>query len=224
MLIPYFLLIIVICGWYFLNKEDFSTIRLGLTHLREIFSKKAEQTVSLVYIFILIVLFFSFSFFIPEILEHIVVNLNSYSTGFFALINALVYLVLLGLVLVVLTYEPTKVYDVLLVKSPEGIPIVSRQKLFQSDEVLISGFFQAISSVSQELDDDQRAGLRSIRRGEREILIEDEVFTRIIALVDREQSRIRNSMIQLQRKFETAHSKVLVSWIGDRGALPEAND
>ncbi|MFX0050485.1 MAG: hypothetical protein ACFE8U_04245, partial [Candidatus Hermodarchaeota archaeon] len=224
MLIPYFLLIILICSWYFLNKEDFSTIRLGLIHLREIFSKKAGQTVSLVYIFILIMLFFSFSFFIPGILEHIVVNLNSYSAGFFALINALVYLVLLGLVLVVLTYEPTKVYDVLLVKSPEGIPIVSRQKLFQSDEVLISGFFQAISSVSQELDDDQRASLRSIRRGEREILIEDGVFTRIIALVDREQSRIRNSMIQLQRKFETAHSKVLTSWIGDRSALPEAND
>jgi hypothetical protein len=113
------------------------------------------------------------------------------------------------------------VYDVLLVKTPEGIPIATRQKLFQSDEVLISGFFTAISSVSKELDEEQ-TDLRSIKRGEREIIIEDGVFTRIIALADRDQSKIRQAVVNMQRKFESLHSKALSGWIGDRDAIPEA--
>ncbi|MHA2113428.1 MAG: hypothetical protein ACW98W_18340, partial [Candidatus Hodarchaeales archaeon] len=84
----------------------------------------------------------------------------------------------------------------------------------------ISGFFTAISSVSKELDED-KTDLQSIRRGDREILIEDGVFTRIIALVDRDQTRIRQGMQSLLRKFEVKHSKELAAWIGDLSAVPE---
>ncbi|MFX1537656.1 MAG: hypothetical protein ACFFDI_25950 [Promethearchaeota archaeon] len=105
-----------------------------------------------------------------------------------------------------------KIYDVLLVKTPEGIPIVTRQKLFQSDEFLISSFFTAISSVSKELYEEE-TDLRSVKRGEREIIIEDGVFTKIIALADRDQSKIRQAVVNMQRRFESLHSKGLSGWI-----------
>ncbi len=90
--------------------------------------------------------------------------------------------------------------------------------------MLISGFFQAISSVSDELDSDQKANLRSIKRGEREILLEDGVFTRVIVLADRDQSRIRNSIIKLQQEFEASHAGKLAQWIGDQSTIPEVHE
>lgn len=164
------------------------------------------------------------SFGVPRILEHVTTELETdlYSIGEVAFVFAVIYMAMIGLAIIVLTYEPTKVYDVLLVKMPDGIPISTQQKLFQSDEVLISGFFTAISSVSKELDDDEKADLRSIKRGDREILIIDGVFTRIIALADRDQKNIRQAIQNLLRKFEADHSRLLVEWVGDRSAIPEA--
>ncbi len=222
MLIPYILMLTIIAVWYFLRREDFSTIRLGIQSLREVFSKKTREEFSLIYMVFIVFLFFLISFFLPGVLEHIVVS--DYPPAVFAFSNALIYILLISLALIILNYSPTKVYDILFVKHPDGIPIASRQKLFQSDEVLISGFFQAISSVSQELDSDQKANLRSIKRGEREILIEDGVFTRVIVLADRDQSRIRDSILKLQREFEATHANKLANWIGDPHALPEAKD
>ncbi|UCG89629.1 MAG: hypothetical protein JSU57_03910, partial [Candidatus Heimdallarchaeota archaeon] len=175
----------------------------------------------------IILLFFFLSFFVPGVLEHVIANSgpnNLYSSELAAMIFAFTLVVILGIAIIVLTYEPTKVYDVLLVKTPDGIPIATKQKLFQSDEVLISGFFTAISSVSKELDEDHKADLRSIKRGEREIIIEDGVFTRIIALADRDQSKIRQAVVNMQRRFESIHSKILSSWVGDRSAIPEAKN
>ncbi|UCE14630.1 MAG: hypothetical protein JSV04_05470, partial [Candidatus Heimdallarchaeota archaeon] len=224
MLIPYLLAIFSLLFWYFLRKEDFSTLKIGFNHLKNVFSKETRQDVSILYMIGIILLFFILSFGVPGILEHVVANSPEiYPEEFAAIIFALILMVILATAIIVLTYEPTKVYDVLLVKIPDGIPIATRQKLFSSDEVLISGFFTAISSVSKELDEEQ-TDLRSIKRGDREIIIEDGVFTRIIALADRDQSKIRQEIVNLQRKFESTHSKKLSTWIGDRAAIPEGQE
>lgn len=224
MLVPYFLAILVIIIWYIMRREDLSTLKVGYNDLKNALSKETREDVSILYMIGIILLFFFLSFFVPGILEHVVANTDIYGSGFAAIIFAISLMVILGLAIIVLTYEPTKVYDVLLVKIPDGIPIATRQKLFQSDEVLISGFFTAISSVSKELDEDHKADLRSIKRGEREIIIEDGVFTRIIALADRDQSKIRQAVVNMQRRFESIHSKALSSWMGDRSAIPEAKN
>jgi hypothetical protein len=203
MIIPYLFTILVIIGWFIFKREDFSTLRLGAKHITDIF-----------------LLFFTLSFIAPGFIENIVSQPDTFPPHIVSIVYALTYILIIGLAIIVLTYEPSEVYDVLLVKIPDGTPIASRIKLFQSDDVLISGFFTAISSVSKELDED-KTDLQSIRRGDREILIEDGVFTRIIALVDRDQVRIRQGMQSLLRKFEVKHSKELSAWIGDLSAVPE---
>ncbi|MHA1995549.1 MAG: hypothetical protein ACW97Z_13475 [Candidatus Hodarchaeales archaeon] len=226
MIIPYLVVLTIIVIWYFLKREDFSTLRLGLGHIREIFTKKSRNEVSLRAALGIFGLFFTLSFIVPGFIEYIVSKRigqpDLFPTELVSLVYALTYVVIIGLAIIVLTYEPTEVFDVLLVKMPDGIPIAQRLKLFQSDEVLISGFFTAISSVSKELDEDEKADLRSIKRGEREIILEDGVFTRIIALVDRDQNRIRQMMQDMLRKFESANSTALANWIGDVNAIPEA--
>jgi hypothetical protein len=229
MLTPYFLAIIGIIIWYIMRRQDLSTLKVGYDDLKNVFSKETRKDVSTLYMIGIILLFFILSFVVPGVLEHVIANSgpdpeNLYSRGSASIIFALTLMVILGIAIVVLTYEPTKVYDVLLVKTPDGVPIATRQKLFQSDEVLISGFFTAISSVSKELDENHKADLRSIKRGEREIIIEDGVFTRVIALADRDQSKIRLAIVNMQRRFESIYSKKLSTWIGDRSAIPEAQE
>jgi hypothetical protein len=230
MLIPYIGILIIIGLWLIFKSTDFSTIRLGIQHIKILFKKETRLEVSFLFIAGIVILFFILSFGVPGILEHVIYTftvtegLGPYSIGDVAFVFAIIYMVMIGLAIIVLTYEPTKVFDVLLVKMPDGIPISTHQQLFQSDEVLISGFFTAISSVSKELDDDEKADLRSIKRGDREILIIDGVLTRIIALADRDQARIRQMVQILLRKFEAEHSNVLVKWIGDPHAIPKAKE
>lgn len=234
MLLPYVFMIIAIVIWRFLSKDDFSTIRLGINHFKDVFKKDREY--SLLAILGIMIVFLVLSFIIPGVLE---LSLNDYLDALppglpelpivitkviIAFIYALMYISMIGLAIIVLTYEHTKVYDVLLVKSPEGLPLASHIELFQTDEVLISGFFTAISSVSKELGDTEKSDLRSIKRGDREILIEDGVLTRTIALVDRDQSTLRRLMQELQREFEKEHAEKLTSWIGDTNAIPEGKD
>ncbi len=207
-----------------MRREVLSTLKVGYNDLKNVLSKETREDVSIIYMIGIILLFFFLSFFVPGVLEHVIANTDIYGSGFAAIIFAFSLMVILGIAIIVLTYEPTKVYDVLLVKIPDGIPIATRQKLFQSDEVLISGFFTAISSVSKELDEDHKADLRSIKRGEREIIIEDGVFTRIIALADRDQSKIRQAVVNMQRRFESIHSKALSNWMGDMSAIPESKN
>lgn len=231
MLIPYFLVLVVIGVWYYLKKEDFSTIKLGIKHLVDIVATPEDiddepknPIVSSLIMFGFFLLFILLSFIVPGLLEQLVADYRNavdsglpFNTELFGLGYAFIYIMVIGVAIIVLTYEPTQVHDVLLVKQPDGIPLVSKIKLFQSDEVLISGFFTAISSVSQELGDSNldKSELRSIKRGDREILIEDGVHTRIIALVDRDQSKIRQNITLLQRDFEKKHSQEVISWLGD---------
>jgi hypothetical protein len=222
MLGPYLFSILIISIWYFLKREDFSTIKLGFNHLKEIFQSNSRKEMPLRSIIGFFILFFSLSFIVPGFIEYIVANIGDFPSETVSIVYAFTYVMIIGIAILVLTYEPSKVYDVLLVKYPDGIPIASRLELFQSDDVLISGFFSAITSVSKELDEDEKAELKSIKRGEREILIEDGVFTRIIALVDRDQNKIRQEIQQLLRKFEASNAKKLSTWIGDTSAIPEA--
>ncbi|MHA2055441.1 MAG: hypothetical protein ACW99F_17825 [Candidatus Hodarchaeales archaeon] len=222
MLGPYFVSIFIIFIWFILKREDFSTIKLGLNHLMDIFRTQSRKETSLRAILGFFFLFFSLSFIGPGFIEYVVANIGDFGTETVSIVYAFTYVMIIGLAILVLTYEPSKVYDVLLVKMPDGIPIGSRLDLFQSDDVLISGFFAAITSVSKELDEDKKAELTSIKRGEREILIEDGVFTRIIALVDKDQNKIRQEMQQLLRKFEASNANKLSSWVGDTSAIPEA--
>ncbi|MHA1977802.1 MAG: hypothetical protein ACW98F_16375 [Candidatus Hodarchaeales archaeon] len=228
MIIPYLVVLTIIVVWYFLKPEDFSTLRLGARHFLDIFRKKSRSEVSLRAAIGVFGLFFTLSFIIPGFIEYIVsqriLEPNLFTSEIVSLVYALTYVIIIGLAIIVLTYEPTEVFDVLLVKMPDGIPIAQRLKLFQSDEVLISGFFTAISSVSKELDEDEKADLRSIKRGEREILLEDGVLTRIIALVDRDQSRIRQMIQDILRRFEAANATALTNWIGDVDAIPESKE
>lgn len=223
MLIPYFLIVITIGLWFIIKKEDFSTIKTGVQSLVMVLDKKSREKTSLLYLAGITLLFFFVSFFIPGILEHIVANPLLYPREIFAFINALIYILLIVLALVILNYSPTQVYDVLLVKHPEGIPIASKLSLFKSDEALISGYLTAVSSVSKELGYEE-AELRSIKRGDREILLEDGVFTRVIVLVDRDHHRIRQGIFELQRRFETTYSKMLSNWTGDRTVFTKSND
>ncbi|MHA2299116.1 MAG: hypothetical protein ACXAEU_22840 [Candidatus Hodarchaeales archaeon] len=226
MLIPYLLTLVTIGIWFFVKKEDFSTIKLGLRHMKDVFNKKTREGISFLSMIGIICLFIILSFIVPGVLELVVTEAEqqTITREIFSLVYAFIYIAIIGVAIIVLTYEPSKVYDVLLVKMPDGIPIDSRIKLFQSDEVLISGFFTAISTVSKELDDAEKTDLRSIKRGEREILIEDGVFTRIIALVDRDQERIRQSIVDLLRKFEVTNTKKLTEWLGDTEAIPESKE
>ncbi|MFX0113746.1 MAG: hypothetical protein ACFFB3_04300 [Candidatus Hodarchaeota archaeon] len=225
MLLPYLLIVSIIIIWFIGRKQDFSTLQLGLRHLREAFSGEKKRVKSFFSIIGIVLLFIILAFIVPGILEHVIIaEPDDFSKSFKALVYAFIYVVLIGIAIAVLTYEPTKVYDVVLVHNASGLPIASQIELIQSDEALISGFFSAISAVSKELDDTEKSDLRSVKRGDREILIEDGVFTRIIVLADRDQSRIRHSMVSLQRKFEATYAKDLAEWIGDLEALPAAKD
>ena len=106
--------------------------------------------------------------------------------------------------MIVLTYEPTDVFDVLLI-SEDGTPVSSHIELFETDEILISGFFTALGSVNEELSKD--SGLKSIKRGEQEILIEKGVYTQLIILADRDQITIRREIQDLHREFEISTTK-----------------
>ncbi len=224
MLLPYFLIVILIALWYFVRKNHFSTIRLGLTHLKQVFSVDTRKETSVISLIGLVTLFFILTVLIPSVLEHIMVHPDDFTKSDQAFTYAFMYFILIGLAVIVLTYEPTNVYDVLVVKHPDGIPIAMHSELWQSDEALISGFFSAVSTVSQELESEETTTLRSVKLGEREIIIEDGVFSRIIALADRDQASIRQSIIALQRSFESRNSKKLAEWLGDPSAIPEANE
>ncbi|MFQ5977597.1 MAG: hypothetical protein ACE5OZ_05665 [Candidatus Heimdallarchaeota archaeon] len=225
MLLPFLLTLAIVVVWFVLKEEDFSTLKLGLNHLKDAFRGEKARIKSFLSLIGIVFLFITLAFLIPGILEHVIIaEPENYEKSFKAFVYAFMYIVMIGIAIIILTYEPTKVYDVVLVHNLSGLPIASRIELMQSDEALISGFFSAISAVSKELDDTEKTDLRSIKRGDREILIEDGVFTRIIALADRDQSRIRQSMLTLQRTFEATHAKNLAEWIGDRDAIPEAKD
>ncbi len=215
MLLPYVACAFVAGGWYFYKKEDFSTIRLGL---KQVFTSEKQSKLStiaaLTFTFVLL------SFLFPSILELVVstrIDLTlpiTFPSWVLSVTYGFTYGLIIVLSVMILTYEPSRVHDVLLVKKPDGLPLAAHIRLFQSDQVLISGFFTALSAVSDELEA-RPSEIRSIKRGEREIIIEEGVFTRVIALVDKDVPSIRASIAQKHRKFEILHQSTLSEWLGE---------
>ncbi|MHA2502088.1 MAG: hypothetical protein ACXAE3_04405, partial [Candidatus Kariarchaeaceae archaeon] len=221
MFIPYVVILLIILVWYFVKTSDFSTIRIGLSRLTDL--RKMNLAVLLSYVVLFVVL----SFIIPAIVNDLlflrtapdvemswIVNIFFVETAtgpvlsnsVIPILYAINFILLIIMATVVLTYEPTQVFDVLLVGN-DGTPLASHIEIFETDDVLISGFFTALSAVDEELSSD--GGLRSVKRGEREILIEEGVFTRIIALADKDQSSIRQSITMKHREFEIANHDLL---------------
>lgn len=194
----------VVIFWVIFLRQDFSTLKIGLNSLRG-FGK-----IPVVDLIAYLLMFVFLSFVLPGVINEILFRSEGgdlvLADWAIPLLYALNFVLLLIMAILVLTYEPTDVWDVLLI-SKAGTPIASHIKLFETDEFLISGFFTALSNVDQELSAD--SGLKSIKRGQREILIEEGVFTQVIALADRDQSSIRNSLGQMHRAFEVKHGEKL---------------
>ncbi|MFX0204986.1 MAG: hypothetical protein ACFFDT_03305, partial [Candidatus Hodarchaeota archaeon] len=194
--------------WYLASKSTFSTIPRGVSHLSNIRSSSIKLLIGLT------VLFVSLAFLLLGMVEHIIVNSDDDDDWVVPLTYAVLYIVLIFLAIVILTYEPAKVYDVLLVRKYDGIPVASHIELFQSDEVLISGLFSALTAVSEEIGADA-SSLKSVKRGDREILIEEGVLTRIIALADQDQVSIRQQITNLHKQFEIVFGEKVTDWLGD---------
>jgi hypothetical protein len=212
MFILYFVLGSFLILWFISKKADFSTVGKGIEHLKD------WGNYSIKNVFLLSLLFFGLAFIIPGIIDFIINKSTiekSIKMQIIPFTFAFLFILLIILAIVVLTYEPTKVYDVLIM-SMDGLPIASKLALFQSDDILISGFFSAISSFNEAVLEGEAGELRSIKRGEREIILEDGVLTRTIALLDKDHPKIRQSISNLHKDFELRNFEVLKNWNGEQ--------
>jgi len=193
------LLVVAILGWLVIGRKDFSTIYTGLRDLKDLGRLYPLRILGLLVIYV------TLSFLLPGVINDLLYysTTGKISLPRFAipLLYSMNLILLISLAIAILTYEPTKVWDVLLISKGQGIPIASHIELFETDDVLISGFFTALSAVNEELSKD--GGLSAIQRGERVILIEDGVLTRLIALVDRDKDALRSRIQKMHRKFES---------------------
>lgn len=227
MWLPLIVTSIAVISWYFIKQDDFSTIRIGISRLKDI------TDLHLMRFFGYLILFIFLSFFLPGLINEILFRsglennsdlpnwmVNLINTDWLVpLLYALNFIILILLATTVLTYEPTEVWDVLLINE-SGTPVASHIELFETDDVLISGFITALATVDQELSKD--GGLSSIKRGEREILIEEGVFTRLIALADQDQPSIRQTIRNMHREFEIKYQDKIQKKGGEQ--FKEAKD
>ena len=205
MLIPFFISLTIVVGWFFWRRSTFSTLKNGI---RDIKFKNIpiKQTIFYSVIFILL------SFMVPGILEYFI--LGESTSGLISLVTGLIYVLIIIIAILVLTYEPTSVYDVILV-SKDGRPISSKIEQFETDDVLISGFFTAIGTISTELGAGD-SELKSVKRGDKEIIIVEGVLSNVIALVDKDQKSIRDEISQLHQNFEIKYRDTLTEWSGQQ--------
>ncbi|MFX1253797.1 MAG: hypothetical protein ACFFCZ_19455, partial [Promethearchaeota archaeon] len=117
MLIPYFIILLVLFVWFLVKRVDFSTIKLGIKHLTDIKIKNIYAIAGAVLLFI------TLAFLIPGVLELLLFGTETPNLVLITLTYALVYASIIFLAIIVLTYEPTRVYDVLLLNKTAGVPI-----------------------------------------------------------------------------------------------------
>jgi hypothetical protein len=211
MLVPYLISLGIVLIYYFRKSKVFSTVKQGwddLTSVRIPFKQAFGFSI----------LFITLSFLVPGILEYILANPQE-QDYVLPVVTSAIYITIIIFAIIVLTYEPTQVYDVLLI-SNDGRPIESHLELFQSDDVLISGFFSALSAVSEEFTKDSST-LQSVKKGEQDIMIEDGVLTKIVALVDRDRVSLRKMINGIHKPFEVQNRKLLQEWDGTY--IAEAN-
>lgn len=210
--VSYILLGFALIVWFIYKKIDFSTLEKGWTQLKE------WGNYSIKNVFGLSVIFFTLAFILPGIIDYVINEATVQNTIDMRIVPfafAFLFILLIILAVIVLTYEPAKVYDVLII-SKDGLPIASKLKLFQSDDVLISGFFSAISSFNESVLEGESGEVKSIKRGDREIILEDGYLTRTIALVDKDNPKIRHSISGMLKDFELENFEILKKWNGER--------
>lgn len=212
MFLSYFLLGLFLLIWFIYKKIDFSTVSKGWKQL------KSWGNYSVKNVFGLSILFFSLAFILPGIIDYIINEAtvqNALDIKIVPFTFAFLFVLLIILAVIVLTYDPAKVYDVLII-SKDGLPVASKLKLFQSDEVLISGFFSAISSFNESVLEGESGDVKSIKRGDREIIIEDGFLTRTVALIDNDHPKIRSTISTMLKDFELKNFEILKNWNGEQ--------
>ena len=210
--VSYILLGLLLAVWIIIKKTDFSTLNDGWNHLRNWGHYKIKNLLGLSLVF------FGLAFIIPGIIDYIVNQSavqHTLDIRFVPLTFAILFILLIVIAVVVLTYDPAKIYDVLII-SKDGLPIASKLKLFQSDDILISGFFSAISSFNDAVLEGESGEVKSIKRGEREIILEDGYQVRTIALIDKDNNKIRQSISNMMKDFELRNYERLKNWNGER--------
>ncbi len=116
LILPLIVLFIVII-WYIKRREDFSTIKIGINHLR-------SMNYSVFKLIGFFVLFMLLSFLVPGIINELLFKKVALDYWVITALFAIDFLVIISISVVVLTYEPTDVHDVLLI-SNDGLPIGS---------------------------------------------------------------------------------------------------
>ncbi len=196
MWLPVILLAIIAGVWWSISKKDFSTVRLAVLQLQQ------YKGIDLREFLISFLTFITLSFFLPGLVYELLFLNNREELARWVIPT--VFAIELGILLlfsfVVLTYLPSKSHDVLLL-TKDGLPLASYLDKFETDEFLISGFFTAISSVDFELSEGKER-LSTIKRGNKEILVEEGVNTRLIVMVDRDIPSLRQKIVEAYRKFE----------------------
>ena len=116
--------------------------------------------------------------------------------------SALDFLLCFTMGLIVLTYRPSRIYDVLLV-SEGGMPIAAHREIFDADEAMISGFLSALESFSQEIDIFEKSTFDAIRKARYSVIFEEGVLeTKLVAVLDHDRSPMRARIRAQLHAFE----------------------
>lgn len=218
-LIPFLFVWILVIGWFILDFRSKNLLRNAFvgrteeivpeeTETPEIPSISTNPLTSLALFLLLVLLAFVAPFAIVLYLSGVV------EAATVASICALDFLLCFTLGLVVLTYSPSRVYDVLLV-SEGGLPIAARREIFEADESMISGFFSALESFSQEIDAFEKSAFQTIRKTRYSIVFDDGVLgTKIVAVLDHDRSPMRNQIRSKLHEFEKQYRGQLEQWTG----------
>lgn len=220
MVTPVIFLAFLTIVWFFVKREHFSTIGIAGSQLKEFRGISWREFVISLGIFV------TLSFIFPGIIYELLFIHNSSQVSLprwvIPLFFAIDFALLLSFIFLVLSYQPSHVYDVLLI-TKDGLPLASKLEKFASDEFLISGFFTALSSVDKELTEGSER-VSVIQRGDEEILVEEGVNTRLIALVDRAYPALRNMIRSEYRDFEIETAGTDFSDVLSRGGRFEPAD
>ncbi len=204
MVIPVSLLALSVLVWLLFVPHDYSTIKKAFSQLKEVHGVSVKNLVLLVSLFLLL------SFILPGVIYELLYlnNANNLSVPqwLIPLLFSIDFAILLLSVFLVLSYEPAMVHDVLLI-TKEGLPLASHLVTFDTDEYLLSGFFTALSSVDKELTGGDEV-VSTIKRGNNDILVEENNGLRLIVLADRDHPSLRQQIQQSFQQFLKMHNDI----------------
>jgi len=227
-LIPYLVVWILIIGWLIFDRRSKNLIRGAfIEEIEEESEGENERTeipkvstnfLTAVGLFLLLVLLA----FLTPLAILLALPAAEVGSAEIALVSALDFLLCFTLGLIVLTYRPSRIYDVLLV-SEGGMPIAAQREIFDADESMISGFLQALESFSQEIDVFEKSTFDAIRKARYSLIFEEGVLaTKLVAVVDYDRSPMRTRIRNQLHAFEKQNRALLEDWTGRQ--FDEANN